>query len=241
MKKLAVLAVFPVLVFPAWFAGADSYSTYMRKGTRNYNNELYGEALQNYRMGKQRNGKAIEPDFNEGCAYFKMEDYVNALRLFEEALGKSPGQDQAADIYYNMGNSYSKLKDWSNAVQSYVKGLEIHPYDLSLKHNLELALRGLKESQRRKDDQEPTDSPPGKREGGTTQKNESKTENGSPEKNQSSDSSGASAGAGPPETGKQLTREEAQRLVNSLGAEQDQTIGDLIKSRIGDETNEKNW
>jgi tetratricopeptide (TPR) repeat protein len=239
MRKLALLAAFPVLMIPVWFAGADSYSTYMRRGTRNYNNELYGEALQNYRMGKQRNGKAIEPDFNEGCAYFKMEDYVNALRLFEEALGKNPGQDEAADIYYNMGNSYAKLEDWPNAVQSYVKGLEIHPYDLSLKHNLELALKELKRPQRRNDDQASAESPPGNGKGGGAQKNEAKSENSSSKESPASGTPDASAGT--PETGKQLTKDEAQRLINSLGAGQDQTIGDLIKSRIGDDTNDKNW
>jgi tetratricopeptide (TPR) repeat protein len=241
MRNPGLPAAFLLFLFSAWIAGADSYSSYMRRGTRNYNNELYGEALQNYRMGKLKNGKAIEPDFNEGCASFKMEDYVNALRLFEEALGKNPSRDEAADIYYNMGNSYARLEDWPNAVQSYVKGLEIHPYDLSLKHNLELALKELKQSQRQRDDQARNESPPGDREGAGTQKNDEKAREAPTGNSPASENPESSAGSGSPETGKQLTREEAQRLINSLGAGQDQTIGDLIKSRIGDETNEKNW
>jgi len=235
MRKWLMLLVPILLILPLFSAEAGSYSAVMRKGSRYYKNEVYGEALMNYLEGKEKNKKAVEPDFNAACAYYKLEDYVRSAELLTQTLQKHQKGDEASDIYYNLGNSYFKLGDWQNAVQSYIKGLELNPYDLSLKYNLELALNKLKESPQQKSEQQQTEGP---------EKAAKKEERDSKESTAGSQGEERSSESGSPEEPPErmnLTQEEAERLINSLGTDQAETIGELIKSRINDEAHEKDW
>jgi len=242
MKTLFLL-VFSLCILPIGFASAASYSSHLRRGNRDYKNELYSEALTNYLVGREKNEKAIEPDFNAACAYYQIEDYVRAIALFERSLQKRHGGEEAADIYYNMGNSYFKLGDWKKAVDSYRKGLEINSYDLALKHNLELALKKLKESQQvQKKEVSPQSGKSEEKEGKGKQNSKGSAGTGTQaEKPDERSASEESESETESDQGLKLSKEDAERLIQSLGTDQSETIGELIKSRIQNETNEKDW
>jgi tetratricopeptide (TPR) repeat protein len=231
MRKWFMLLVPTLLILPYFSVEAGSYSAAMRRGNRYYKNEIYSEALVNYLEGKERNRRAIEPDFNAACAYYKLEDYVKSIGVLTGTFQNNQKGEEVSDIYYNMGNSYFMLGDWQNAVQSYIKGLEVNPYDLSLKYNLELALSKLKESRQQKSKQQSD----GSERGGKKEKGESSPGTRGEEKRSESGSQQE------PAERMNLTQEEAERLINSLGADQAETIGELIKSRINDEAHEKDW
>jgi len=183
-----------------------------------------------------------------------MEDYINAIDQLAAALQNTRNDAKKTDIHYNLGNSYYQLGQYEKAVEHYMKGLELSPYNLNLKYNLELALKKLKDAEKKKDEQTAADG--GTRKGPQGEKGLPKGEQSksTPEEKPAGDEKTGSgkAGSGKAETQKQsgsvesgekhaLTKEEAERLINSLNTDQTAIIGELIKKRLSASENEKDW
>jgi tetratricopeptide (TPR) repeat protein len=207
-----------------------SYSALIKKGNRFYKNELYIEALKYYQQGKEKNRKATEPIFNTGAAYYKMEDYIKSIVSFSDSLQYGDRDEKESDIYYNLGNSYFQLGNYGKAAKSYMKGLEIDPYNLNMKYNLELTLRKLQEKEQKEKEDEHNKRGNDKEDGDAEKIEQSANK---------SDREELSAGGA--STGQDFTHEEAERLIKSLNTDQTRIIGDIIKQRINKVQNEKDW
>lgn len=220
---------------------AASYTHLIKKGNRFFKNELYKDALMYYLQGRKKNKKASEPIFNAGAAYYKMNDYIKSIESFSEILQKEDPGKKSADIYYNLGNTYYQLGDYQNAVQSYIKGLDIDPDDLNMKYNLELTLKKLNENKQEDRQKQNTDN----------NKKEDNKEDGSSKKEPADIDTNNLSGKKNDEQKKpypedasarnELSREEAERLINSLNTDQTSTIGDIIKQRISKKSDETDW
>jgi tetratricopeptide (TPR) repeat protein len=231
LVALTALACAP-LVSPRQAQGASFYSL-IRKGNRFFKNDLYGEALGYYLKGGEKNRKAIEPPFNAGAALYKSEDYVRSIEALTQALRSAGKPEVQSNILYNMGNCSFQLGDYGKAAEYYKKGLELTPYDLNLKYNLELALKKL-ETKKKEEAESGGGGGMGKRadstEGGeSARKDRQKNEN---------DRQGA---AGPDQAQGPLGRDEAERLLRSVNTDQSKIVGDYIKQKLGMSENEKDW
>ncbi len=69
-----------------------------------------------------------------GDSAYASKNYVEATRIYEEALKASP----SADTYYNLGNTYFRLNEIPKAILNYRRALRINPADEDARHNLEL-------------------------------------------------------------------------------------------------------
>jgi len=171
---------------------------------------------------------------------------VRSIESLTEALQKRKKELKAADIYYNLGNNYYKLGDWQNAVQSYIKGLELNPYDLNMKYNLELALKKLKENTQPEEEKTQEEGVENKGKRKDKEGQQSPQDNNAEERTTTEASAGASTPGSAslsdsPSDAMELSQEEAERLINSLNTDQAQTIREIIKSRISKEIHEKDW
>jgi Ca-activated chloride channel homolog len=227
----------------------------IRKGNRYYKNDLFREAMGYYIKGGEKNPKAIEPPFNTGAALYKSEDYVRSIEVLARALGSAKKPELQSNILYNMGNCSYQLGDFGKAAEYYRKGLELTPYDLNLKYNLELALKKLEAKNQEeaesggggglgKEAGTPGSGSPGS---GDDSKKTPGQESKRPAGGQSAETDrrkkdGGSAGAEKPEPAQSdLSREEAERLLRSVNTDQSQIIGDYIKQKLGMSENEKDW
>ncbi|MCK5569013.1 MAG: tetratricopeptide repeat protein, partial [Spirochaetes bacterium] len=219
---------------------AASYTRLIRRGNRFYSNELYNEALRYYLESKGMNDKVPEPVFNAGASYYKMEAYYKSVESFTDSLQYIKNEKNKADVYFNLGNTYFRLGDYQKAAENYMKGLEIDPVDLNTKYNLELTLEKMQEKeQEEKDENEPESGhDENQKEGnGTNKPSENSNKNEQTENNieqeKTSDSDVPNE--------KDLTQEEAERLINALNSDQTDIINDIIKYRVGRTQNEKDW
>lgn len=227
-------------------AGAASYSRLIKRGNRFFKNDLYSDALTYYIQGKERNKKAIEPVFNSGAAYYKMDNYIKSIESFSEILKRDENKIEPSDAYFNLGNTYYKLGDYMKAVENYKKGLEIQPKDLNLKYNLELALKKLKaqEKNRNSDKNEEEAKKGERRENGEKKPGETtdKPADKQSDKKENMDDANREKQSDQKSSEKQdLSRDEAERLIRSLNTDQSQTIGEIIKQRVSKIKNEKDW
>jgi tetratricopeptide (TPR) repeat protein len=234
--------------------GASFYGL-IRKGNRFYKNDLFREAMGYYIKGGERNPKAIEPPFNAGAALYKSEDYVRSIDALAQALRSAKKPELQSNILYNMGNCSYQLGDFGKAAEYYRKGLELTPYDLNLKYNLELALKKL-EAKKQEDAEsgkgggmgEKAGSPgSGSAESGDGREKSSAQGLNRPAGSESDEADrrkneSGSAGAEKPEPARDaLGREEAERLLRSVNTDQSQIVGDYIKQKLGMSENEKDW
>ncbi len=238
MKKRILIIITAVLMITFNSAAAASYTRHIRKGNRFYSNELYNEALRYYLESKGRNDKVPEPVFNAGVSYYKMEAYYKSVESFTDSLQYIKNDKNKADVFFNLGNTYFRLGDYPKAAENYMKGLEIDPVDLNTKYNLELTLEKMQE----KEQEDETESGP---EGNENQKEPNGTEKPfeNSDKNEQTENNieqeKTSDNDVPNE--KDLTQEEAERLINALNSDQTNIINDIIKYRIGRTQNEKDW
>ena len=95
-------------------------------------------------MKTRRNAppKRVEPYYNAANAQYRMEQYDEALRDYDEALKYADG-DLRAQGFFNKGNVYFTAEQYPEAIESYKEVLRIQPDNEDAKHNLELALSML--------------------------------------------------------------------------------------------------
>lgn len=217
---------------------AQSYTGIMRRGDRYYRTELYGKALEYYLQGREKNRNAPEPLFNAGDSSYRMEDYVKSLEYYSDTLLLERNEKKKADIFYNMGNSYFKLEEYERAIEYYKKALDINPYELNIKYNLELSLKKLKERSKKEDTNNQGE---GKRVESEA-KDQEKTTGGSKDLGEGEKKERDERTNGErEELKKDFTREEAARLFNSINSDQREILGDIIKERLGKAKYEKDW
>ena len=226
---------------------AETYGGLIKRGNRYYKNELYSDALRYYNEGWEKNPEALEPVFNRGDALYMNEDYTKSIESFEQSLDMARNDMQKSDIYYNLGNSYFMAGEYTRSIESYIKGLKINPTNLNMKYNLELAQKRLEESKKKQEtetegrgkpqqkpsgeESEGSDSDEGKPESSSDQEGESKQED-------RGDSEGGTGESGDP---RELSREEAERLLTSVNSEQVEIINDIIQQRVRGEETENDW
>lgn len=113
--------------------------------------------------------KRVDPRvaFNTGTAHLDAGKEKRAVELLRQAaadLDASGEAGLAPTAHYNLGNAQLSAGDTAGAVASYKESLRRDPDDADAKHNLEVALRRLKE-ERKMQTQEPQETPGGDEQG----------------------------------------------------------------------------
>jgi len=124
----------------------DPVASKAEKAREHYEREDYEEALRLYRNAQVENPDSPRLHFNVGDALYKLEDYENALKEFEQALDKE-GDGLRPQAFYNMGNAFFQQQQFQQAVEAYRQALELDHADQDAKVNLELALEQLQQQE----------------------------------------------------------------------------------------------
>ena len=133
-------------------------------GHEPYLNGDYATALNAYEGAQGRAPEYGEPHYNVGNALYRMEEYGEALRGYDESLryGESGLRSRG---FFNRGNASFQTQQYVQAIEAYKEVLRMNPDDLDAKHNLELALAQLppqqqddqQQDERQQDDQQQDD------------------------------------------------------------------------------------
>ena len=99
----------------------------------------YASALEQYERAAERDPGAAEPIYNTGNTLYRMEEFRESVRRYDEALRDAKGELRSSG-FFNRGNASFQMRLYAEAVEAYKEVLRINPDDADAKHNLELAL-----------------------------------------------------------------------------------------------------
>ena len=96
--------------------------------------------LKNYQAGVVDALKAIEVDHKHlnsllilGSSYFRLNNFFQAVRYFEEAKKISP---DGYAIYFNLGTTYYNMGNYDKAILNYRRALGFMPNNADIHYNL---------------------------------------------------------------------------------------------------------
>lgn len=221
-----------ILLFLGWQPAAKN-----DRGNELYQQERYDEALAAYNEALAEDGENPALHYNRGNALYRSEQYPSAVQAYTKALdGEAPVGGRAQ---YNMGNSLFRMGLLEESIEAYKAGLRVEPDDIDMKYNLEYVMRQLKqqEEQARRDAQDPPRDPEDQPDppDQADPDDPDDPDDGGPEPEEEE-----SPEAPPPREG-ELSRAEAERLLNALNRDEQDIQRRLRRQQATQVNPEKDW
>lgn len=256
MKK--ALSLILILLHTMLFAQTANES--LKQGNKLYEQKNYDEAEINYRKALEAEKKdPIRAEFNLGDALYKQERYEEATNQFAKVATQAQASDLKAKAYHNLGNSYTKQEKFKEAIEAYKNSLKLNPKDEETRYNLAKSLKKLAQQQQQQQQQE--------KEGDNKDKDKNEEEKSAednkdgdkkPDENKGDDDKPTDKdGNSPDEQGGseedqnkkpkpkpgEISRDDAERLLDVLNKEEQQVQKKLNEKKIkGQPINtEKDW
>ena len=211
-----------------------------REGNKYFDKQKYPDAEASYKKALEKKNNFPEATFNLGDAMYKQGRYDDAAKQFELAAKLFTDSLLKAQSYHNLGNCSMEKKEYEDAVKAYKQALKLNPADKDTKYNLAYANAKLKDKQQNqknnkdqnkqnKDDKKDQDKK-------DQDKKDQKDQNGKGDKDKQEDKPKRG-------TGKELTKEQAEKLLEALKAEEQKTQEKMQKKVVKpqDVKIEKDW
>lgn len=215
---------------------AQSTNSLLRTGNSAYNKEKYNNATESYSKALQKAPKDVRANFNQGDALFKLNQLDKAKEHYQIVVSSSTNTDIKAKAHYNIGNILYKQEKWEESAKAYKESLKLNPKDVDAKYNLMMALakikkegKGGKDNKKDKDKQDKKDDKKDQQDKNQGN-NPPQNQNGNQEQQQQQQKAQQQQG--------QITNEEAQKLLDAIGAEEGKVQQKLTKEK-GKPSNKK--
>ena len=263
--KLTAITCFCIAVFITENVTAQNADKFIRAGNKLYKDSLYEAASEKF-------SKALEVDpnnekgiFNQGNAYYKQENYEEALKNYELSAGLMEDPKQRAAAYHNLGNTFFDSQKYEESIEAYKNALRQNPNDVDTKYNLMLAKKMLQDQQNQNQDQQNQDQNQENKDQ-ENQENQNKDQNqenqdqqnqdqeNQQNEDQQKDQQNQNKDNGeekdekdkkeqPAMSPSKLTPEEAKQLLESLSNDEKNTLKELMKKEHKAKPNksDKDW
>ncbi len=257
MKKIIslILMLFHIVVV------GQSANQNLKEGNQLYEENKFDEAEIKYRKSlaasKDNSEKA---EFNLGDALYKQERYEEAVEQFTKVASQTQNKKLKAKALHNLGNSLLKQEKLKEAIDAYKSSLKLNPHDEETRYNLAQSLKKMQQQQQQQQNKDNQDK--NKDEKSEDEKNDKKDkkENGDEDadkddsqepKDEDGDNNNPDEKGGSKEDPNkkpkpipgQISREDAQRLLDVVNKEEQKLQKELNKKKVkGQPVNsEKDW
>lgn len=207
----------------------------VQEGNRLYREGRYDEAHEKYLEALRAAPDSIVIRFNDANALYQSDEFARAVDAYRGTIEVADPVLEA-QAWYNLGNALYRQQQVEGALEAYKEALRRNPGDTDAKHNLEVALEQLQqqEQQQQSDDSEGQDENEDRQqsgEDGQEQPSESRQPREQPQEENPEGRQGQNQqeqqqpdGDSQPETGEadaqpqpgQMSREEAERLLQAI-------------------------
>lgn len=240
---------------------AQSDRKMTRKGNTQYESGNFVDAEIQYKKALNKNGDLLEAQFNLGDALAKQERYEEALASFDMVSELTDDHSLKANALYNKGNVLLSQQDLEGALESFKSSLRIDPKDEQARYNYAFVKRQLEQQQQQDQEQEQNqdqqnegdkednnedpssdsqdNNDPQEDSDNKDQEGSDKDEGESDDKEQNDkgqtdgdDADDEKEGPSPKPSENKLSPEEAQRLLEALGQQEDQVQEKMKRHKL---------
>ena len=228
------------------------------EGNQAYQNKDYVKAEAGYRNALLKLPKSDIAGFNLGNSLYKQEKPEDAANQFEKAAQQAQTKEDKAKAFHNLGNCQMQSKKVKEAAESYKKALRFNPNDDDTRYNLAVAQKILKEQENQQQQNQDQNQDQKNEENQENQENQENKENQENQDQQNKENEENKENqdekeqknqdekegeSKPEERPAQISKEDAQRLLQMLEEEEENTQDKLKKQtmKVRKVQVEKDW
>jgi Ca-activated chloride channel family protein len=235
------LIIFLYILLQGSLAFAQKEKRDIHTGNKLYEQKKYAEAEASYKKSVAKSKESVEGNFNLGDAWYKQKKYEDAVKKFTEIAGSSDKKDVKAKAYHNLGNSLLESQKLEESIEAYKKSLMNNPKDDETRYNLAYAQEKLKQQQQQNKDDKNKDNKDkkGNNKDNKDNKDQQNKDNKNKDNKDSKDQKDKDKGGDKKDDQKgekprpdQLSKEDAERMLNALKNEEKNTQ-DKLKNKKG--------
>ncbi len=231
LAKIWLVGLLTVLLATSLYG--ESTRKLVRDGNKAYRSGQYDQALAKYKAALMAGGDPSVVAYNLGNTHYALGESDAAQQAYTESMRPGRPRDLSGSVY-NLGNAYLQGGKMSEAISAYIEALKLNPDDEDAKYNLELARRMLNQMQQSQPEQSPDQ-----------QEKEQQQERDSQEEQQQQEQEQQESEQAPPQQEleqRQMTPEEAERLLNALLQDEQDALKEVKKVEATDRPKrEKDW
>ena len=205
----------------------------VQEGNRLYREGRYDEAHERYLEALRDAPDSPVIRFNDANALYQSDEFARAVDAYRGAI-EAADPVLEAQAWYNLGNALYRQQQVEGALEAYKQALRRNPGDTDAKHNLEVALEQLQQQQQQeqqqqqRDDsedqdqenqdrqQQPGEQPPEENPEQEPGQDEQGEQGGQEEQRPDGDSEPDRVEADAQPRAGQMSREEAERLLQAI-------------------------
>lgn len=240
---VAVFAVAAILALPSVLI-AESAASKNAKGNRLFAEGKFEEAEKAYLEAQVKNPGKPEILYNLGNALIKQKKYEQGIQSLRQSLDRGD-KDTKENSWYNTGNALYSMGRFKESAEAYIQALKLKPTDGDAKHNLELALKKLKQQQAQADSNQrkPNPDKSGREQassgdaGETPQQNKEASSGNRDKQNRESRSQMQQEAR----REGSISKEQALQILDALLNQEREQQRKMLEGRAERKANEKDW
>lgn len=243
------ITIITILLCCAGVLGAQSAHKQLRKGDREYKGNDLSAAEDAYRRALESENSS-QGSYNLGNTIYKQGRYSEAIKHYEKAAEDSRVPEAKANAFHNLGNAYFQQQEYEKSVEAYKNALRLNPDDMETKVNLAQAMRflpppapqeqpqpedgeGEEDQEQNQDQEQQNDQSSGDQQQQDEQQQQSQDQN--------QDQQNQSAAGQPSDDEREISREEAERLLEIMADEEQKTMEKLRQAQSKACGSSKEW
>ncbi len=152
VRKLEIIIVMLLVLGLKQQVWGEPARVSLQDGNKLYGRGNYSEAINKYDEALIEEPQALEPRFNKGNSYYRLDDLAKAQDLYREVAAESKDMKLVTKAKYNLGNSYFQqgikqrdsnlqkaLEDLQTSIVCWRGVLDIEPENEKAARNIEVA------------------------------------------------------------------------------------------------------
>ncbi len=239
--KFWTITIIGLFLFSIGLEGQSAHKL-LRQGDEAYDDEQYEQAEESYRKAKTK-GSAGQGAYNLGNTVYQQERYEEAIDHYKESVGRLESQLDQSEALFNLGNAQLKAQQLEDAIESYKEAIDLNPSDDEIRQNLYVAKLMRIEQMKQEQEQQQQEQPQEGDESQQDQQQQSQQGDGQQDDQQSSDQqdSDIEEGSEPQEQPMDLSKEDAEKLLQVIENEEKNVQEKLRKSYGNKKKQKKDW
>lgn len=222
--------------------GAQTDRAYIRKGNRTMRAGAEGGAVDSevsYRKALSVNSSNAQAMYNLGCALMAQQKDSAAMECFQKSVNAEKSKIRKAMAYHNMGVILQRQQQYGGAIEQYKQALRLRPNDNETRYNLVLCQRQNRNNQNNQNNQNNNSGGDNNKDNKDKNKDNKDKNKDKNKDNQDKDNQNKKE----QENKNQLSKDNAERLLNAAMQEEKQTQQRLKKamSQPKRKNLQKNW